>query len=865
MRLRIPASLFAVWLAASVLPPVAFSQPRSIEPGEDFPPEDHSVWLFVERGLKNQAADLQLATAPDSPETVALLLDAHRPGDALMVLRRIVERRPDRMGAAFKAASKNAHDLFDDGRGYGSALREIVARARQRLPELPREEAAEAAWYLRSVALPAPGETPLPWPDQVRAFVAEYAGTDAALLAELRLLDQGGDLHARIAAHEAFGRRHAGTVMGAQALYTAATLVASKVRAASGSDPSERWQRVVALARELRSGAYPDGEWVRQAPHLVLWFVASHPQYASENPDVLAVLREFLSQNFDVSPVNPLSGGVGYLITTKLPVMFAAGGGEPITELDRFLLDLEKAVQEPAAVRYVRGLWYRRHADGLKEPEERNAWRRKADTTLLDLARAGAGLYNRKALASLASIGFKERNCGVAVERYREYLSRFPESEWAWVAGLRIGQCEQFLGNWVAARQAYESVTSGPRALAPAFVLGHTFAGRASEALNDFARARTAYERAERAWEQRFAAPHFGTYQFYTRLDEEPCNGCDPRSKADVSKEWLRRRSTQLKRSSSLPGGALLERGRFAVTEGAWRNAVAPLDEFIRLYPDSPSAAEARELVTRAKLEIALLQAGPEASEQGKRAALAVLESLAAEPYGFSVFAAQVARATLHSIVGPTSRAGELMSDALAQWHEHGASLYARRSATPLQRDVMDIRDAVFNPNANWPRHEFRHLRSFDSPPPFFIATPDLRVKLHDDTDVRVEAASRLSARPGALLLDGEQIAVLERILTGLGGTKPHAPQSVMETRNQPIGRLEHIQRFWNRFFTMGPGHWGGWILQTFPIVNEVTFIDAARTKGAARIRTGYQGSTQLLTKSDRTWKVSGSSGYWIE
>jgi hypothetical protein len=408
-------------------------------------------------------------------------------------------------------------------------------------------------------------------------------------------------------------------------------------------------------------------------------------------------------------------------------------------------------------------------------------------------------------------------------------------------------------------------VTSARRQPPPGLVLGHTFAGRASEALDDFARARTSYERAERAWEQRFADPYFGTYQFYTRLDEEPCNACDPRSKADVSKEWLRRRLTQLKRSFSLPGGALLERGRFLVTEGVWRNAVAPLDEFIRLHPDSPSAAEARELLTRAKLEVALLQAGPDASEDRKRAALAALDSLAAEPYGFSVFAAQVARATLYSIVDPTSRAAELMSDALAQWHEHGAALFGRRSATALQQDVMDIRDAVFHPSANSPRHEFSHLRSSDSPPRFFVATPDVRVKLHDDSGVWVEAASRLSARPGALLLDEEQIAVLERILTGLGGTKRRVPQAVMETPHQPIGGVEHIQKFWNRFFTMGPGHWGGWILQTFPIVTEVTFIDAARTRGAARIRIGYQGSTQLLTKGDGTWKVSGSSGHWIE
>src|SRR5262245_49742348 len=144
MRLRTSPGFFAVLLAAFALPAVAHSQTRAIGPGADFPREDYLVWLFLEGGLKNQAADLQLAKAPESPETVALLLDADRPGDAIAVLRRIVERRPERIAAAFKAASKNGHRFEDDGRGYPTALGEIVARARQRLRQLPREDAAEA-------------------------------------------------------------------------------------------------------------------------------------------------------------------------------------------------------------------------------------------------------------------------------------------------------------------------------------------------------------------------------------------------------------------------------------------------------------------------------------------------------------------------------------------------------------------------------------------------------------------------------------------------------------------------------------------------------------------------------------------------
>jgi tetratricopeptide (TPR) repeat protein len=852
MRLRIPAGFFAVLLAAFSLPAVAYSQPRAIEPGADFPSEDHFVWLFVEQGLKNQAAELQLVKAPESPETVALLLDADRPGDALTVLRRIVERRPERIAAAFKAASTKGDRFDDDGRGYPSGLREVVARARQRLRQLPREDAAEIAWYSFFLPLRIPGET---WHDQLHGFLAEYAGTKAALMAELSVLYEGGDTDALNAALVAFARGHVGTVIGAQALYTAASNIPITQAERGGGDPTERLLRVAALARELQSGAYPICKWVQWAPQLVIGFNAPEPHYARENvPRVVAVFREFLLKNPDVSPVNPLGSGAGYFIAGKLPAVFAAGGGDPVAQVDRFLLDLETAVPEPAAVRFTRGLWYRQLADGVKDLQMKEEWRRKSDTVLLDLARAGSALYNRKALASLASIEFKGKNYDLAVERYREYLSRFPRSEWAWVAGLRIGQCEQSLGNWVEARQTFESVTSARDALPPALVLGHTMAGRASEALGDLQRARIAYERAERAWDLRFVAPYYGTYQFYTRLNEEPCGGCDPRSKSDVSREWLRQRSTQLKRLFSLPGGALLERGRFFVTEGVWWKAIAPLEEFIRLHPDSTRAAEAHELLTRAKLEIALLQAGPEATGEDKRVALAALESLAGERYGFSVFAANVARATLQSISGSAAGAAEVMSEALAQWHEHGAVQFAGRPTTALQRDVMDIRDAVFLPNAHRPSHQFSHLRSSDGAPPFFVISPDVRVKLHDDSVVRVEAASRLSAKPGALLLDEEQIAVLERILMGLGGTN-RAPQSV----------LEHIQKFWNRFFTMGPGHWGGWILQTFPIMTEVTFIDAQRTRGAARIRTGYEGSTLLLTKTGDTWKVIGASGHWQE
>ena len=126
MRLCVPGSVFGVLLAASALPTVVYSQPRAVEPGEDFPLEDHAVWRFVERGLKNQAADLQLARAPESPETVALLLEAYRPGDALMVLRHIVDRRPRalRSRPRLRADTASTTTAEATGRRFAKSWRE---------------------------------------------------------------------------------------------------------------------------------------------------------------------------------------------------------------------------------------------------------------------------------------------------------------------------------------------------------------------------------------------------------------------------------------------------------------------------------------------------------------------------------------------------------------------------------------------------------------------------------------------------------------------------------------------------------------------------------------------------------------------
>ena len=65
---------------------------------------------------------------PITPDTLRLLMDLRRYDEALQVLRRIADTRPDDLAAAFKAVGNNTREMLADAaRNYGETLREIVA------------------------------------------------------------------------------------------------------------------------------------------------------------------------------------------------------------------------------------------------------------------------------------------------------------------------------------------------------------------------------------------------------------------------------------------------------------------------------------------------------------------------------------------------------------------------------------------------------------------------------------------------------------------------------------------------------------------------------------------------------------------
>jgi hypothetical protein len=121
-----------------------------------------------------------------------------------------------------------------------------------------------------------------------------------------------------------------------------------------------------------------------------------------------------------------------------------------------------------------------------------------------------------------------------------------------------------------------------------------------------------------------------------------------------------------------------------------------------------------------------------------------------------------------------------------------------------------------------------------------------------------------LDAPSKVLVFDTDQIAFLKKMVATLGGTKRREPGHVMETPNQPVGDAMQILGLWRKFFPARPGHWGGWEIETYPVITEIAFTNAERTKAAARVTIGYSGATVELEKEAGIWVARRLTEQWI-
>jgi tetratricopeptide (TPR) repeat protein len=862
---------FAVWTfvlptvavfgfpAAARQTPAASTADLLAHGAADFPPGDIQVWGTERRGLTARAAAAALVTAPESAQTIRLLVQAGRIDDALHCLAHIVPSQPGSMAAAFEAVlAGNVALQTQRAAGYSARLAEIADTARAQLPNLPRDQAARLARVLVNVDNNSARGGSRGYGQRLDAFLREYAGTAEAPLAEVDRL-QIGPAEPAEQALGIYGHAHPGTVAGAKALYTRAMLLAMNAppRTPPGSDPTDRFLAVIDAVHELEDGTWPDCDWVRRAPDLVARLFAYRPTYSPAHLDALIdAFGRFAAAHFSLDQLQPMGNGVGYPIASKLADLYAVRGDEAAAMAHAFD-DLERAVPNRTAVRYLRAL-YAGRVTSQGSAVERAARIEASNTLLREVASDGDGVYRQKALATLGSQQFALRDYTHATRTFREYLSTYPQSAWAWLAAIRLGQSQAALGDQVAARDTFRLAAATYTSVPMAATLASGLAARANEALGKFSEALADLRRAAAAWDESYGP----TYAL--PAPDRPSGGLVP-SAETFDRDDLASRVATLTASLAEPGGADLERGRWQVEQGHWTDARTTLERVISAHGRSRVAAEARTLAHRARFEQALAMADVASATPNESAAMTALASLAREPSDFYVLVSKIARAFLLWKAGQAAPARALIRQALDQWRT--AQPTARPPAEQsLDADVVAIRNVVFRPLGGGV-YGLQRWNAFTWPaalPAYLVVSPVIDVRDASGHITRVTTYQRFPGLDSVLFFDADQIACLTKTLDKLGGTRKRQPRTVMETPNQPVGPSLDLVDLLGTFFEARPGHWAGWELLTYPQITRVDFLDTARTKATARVTIGYAGATVVLEKTDGVWTATALTDRWV-
>ena len=857
MSLRI--RVLAACVLAAALGGGLQSQALEDNPVRDFPSPDIGLRYPLMAGFQAKRARELLATQPTAPPTIRLLIDANRTDDALKAIARAVEGPVAGLIPVLEAVATGMYTFRrDDGKGHGEQLKAIIAPVSAAIAALPREEAARAAKALASINSTLEGGGSQRWLQQMREFVNTYAGTNAAERTAVELLARGNEPMAnRLARLDEYWKTHPHTATGGYALYERGSLLRNVMT--RGTDPTPMLLETAAIVKELESGRYPPGSWVSDAPGLLTnFFVSSSPPppYAPGNIErSLEAYREFVFSHFDGDPKKSVSDSVGYVIADKMAKLYQRQGKER-AGVEAFLKELESRSSNPAAVRMFQAQFYLRRYES--QGAERAEVVKLAKTLLAGVAEERKGATSQLALAELAAYEFELREAD-AVGHLRSYIERYPTSEWAWVAGMRLGKLLEERGELAAAEAAYSSASKG-RSHAFATVVGLTGAARTREGLGRFKDALDAYRQAHASWDTDFGIE----YRWDTRATIP--SGRTEFQSLVITREMLSDRAASIERALSGQGGEAIARASWLHREHRLGDARAAAESFLKAYPKSTVAAEGVRLLNEIKFDQALDLAAVTNASRNEAAALTLLDSFTDAPMDAGVFAGRMAKSTLLVRQGRRDEAGELLRKAM---RDQIAAQKSQR-ATPLtgvDADVAAIRTLVLRPLGDLPVYHGQGWNAFTfstALPEFVVVKSGVTVTLASGESRVRTVRHELPDLPQAVYLDEGDFERLARIVTTLGGTERREPTQVMETPNQPVGMSREVVAFWNTFFPSRAGHWGGWELATYPQVSRIEFLDEARTRATAAVTVGFSGGVVVLEKANGKWTAVRMTGYWI-
>jgi hypothetical protein len=726
-------------------------------------------------------------------------------------------------------------------------FRKLAAPYRRRLALLPPEDAARADWTLTQMELrwdPTRnrGED---YRAQRGALIERYADTDFAEDLSISALGEG-DYADRAILLERYANEHPRSRAGAVALKNLAEyLYLNAVRGETDALP--RLQRVAAIVDQLEHGGFASAADAAGAARYITGFHAPARALPAESaPAMLEIYKTFTKTHFVLNGGDPLSNGVGYLISSKMQVLFEKIG-DP-NGLDAFLDDLSTTAGAGEIA------WLRAHMSLRRAMNDRSS-PAEAVRAFEAIAADPSNTRAPVALATIGNIWFYWDEDGKAAAAYRRYIAQYPNSEWTWLAGLRLGRALEVTRDWPGAIAAYRAAAIAASADAPARVMGRHLAAQVAETQGDFGAALEDERRALASWDSAFGQ----SYDMALRRQAVASPVQIAANRLSISQSQLQSHVDALVANSSSLAGRQLLMARQAFARGEWADAQRIAASAAANAEAGVTAAALRELMHRAAAELALSIA----SSSPRDVTRARLATIVGQPIDFGVLQARVSASALDYLDGDTS-AGELDLDAaLKAWTAYRKP---RAPASDIERDVAAIRAVVFQPkgaeiygSGRWNAFDWSSVTQ-----PFVVVQSNVVVTLPGGQTVDVDLVQSLPVVQPVIWLSSDEMAAFSKVFDTLGGSAKRQPTGVMETPNQPAGDSTQILRLINSRFAARAGHWGGWEIETYPAVRQIYFLDAARTHATAHVTIGFSGATVVLRKIDGQWKAVDLVDQWI-
>jgi hypothetical protein len=281
--------------------------------------------------------------------------------------------------------------------------------------------------------------------------------------------------------------------------------------------------------------------------------------------------------------------------------------------------------------------------------------------------------------------------------------------------------------------------------------------------------------------------------------------------------------------------------------------AAALFDQFLRQFPQSPLAPEARRLSHENALRAALERATQNGAAQDPTRALASITTSTA-PWDEVVGVAKVATAVALSRQSPGD-AEALMTTALLEWRQNQTTATAQTLPADVVADVIDIRHQLFEREpmaASW-----RASFSWKAPSRYLVVDPQIVIRMGDQ--VTQAAIYQSTATDNLLFMTSQESRLLVEAVNGLMGLQRPATGIVPAFPND-------LKRFMETFLPIELAFMGGGLqsLGSYPRIPSITFTDAARTKAQVGINAWLSGGTIYMEKLDGAWRVTGVGGVYI-